>query len=61
MPLPIGDWEINVDGYEGTLSITNVDAQNKVTGILKLSSTHNVTGTWTRSIRSFPSPTNPTK
>jgi hypothetical protein len=46
MPLPIGDLEINVDGYEGTLSITNVDAQNKVTGILKLSSTHNVTGTW---------------
>jgi hypothetical protein len=60
MPLLIGDWEINVDGYEEIL-ITSVDAQNKVTGILKLSSTHNVTGTWTRSIRSFPSPTNPTK
>jgi hypothetical protein len=46
MSLPIGNWEINANGYEGTLAITNVDVQGKVTGSLQLGSTHNIAGTW---------------
>ena len=46
MSLPIGSWEMNSHGYEGTLAITSVDAQGNVAGTLKLGSTYNITGTW---------------
>src|SRR6266446_7791180 len=37
MPLPLGDWNVNANGFTGILHIANVDPQGNVTGTLTMS------------------------
>lgn len=67
MALKLGDWKLNLNGLEGTLSLKSVDVSGSVTGTLSIPisgamSTHEVVGLWDETSRKIsltfvPSPT----